>query len=894
MSASPSVPSSARPPSSRRRLVALVLVLPLLLAGFVSLDPVARPAAADDVVQRPPDGQVNVSGRGFGHGRGLSQYGAYGAALQGLTHRQILGFYYASTGIGTTAVTQRRVLLTAEDADLVVTNVPGLRVTDAATGAVIDLGQYAGTWGRVRIGVDAGGLYVQGDAGGGQWVTLGNPAWPGNRTPGPLTLSGASPLWLWTPSGAVSPYRGQLTATRSGQATKPLYVVNTVGMQDYLRSVVPSEMPASWHLEALKAQAVAARSYGAQQCPQGGTYPATWAYDVVDTVACQVYRGMGVEQPRSTSAVDATSGEVVTYAGTTLRTEFSASNGGWTVATSHPAFVARADPYDAIGTGAAGTTDSVHRWADQRRNMADLESRYALGTLREMRVVQRDGNGEWGGRVLNVQLVGTSRTVNVTGDAIRSAWSLRSNWFDVRPVVAPPSAPGQVAADPAPGAVSTWWTPGEGGGPVDHWWVSLQPGNRVAKLPAGTREYLFDGLDLNTAYTVTVTAEGPGGASAPKQGPTVVPGPELGEYVPLDRPHRLLDSRTEGAAGRLAPGTTRLVGVAGKGPVPGSATAAVLSVVAVGTSREGNVSVWPAGYVQPPTSNVNWTTAETVTASVFADLGALGAVYLRSQGDSPYVVVDVVGYVTPQPGGGQRYTALDRPSRVYDTRPIARPFSTPQETRAIPLAGRGGVPAGARGVLTTATAVGVTAPDTHLRLWPTGQPPAPTSVLTMQRGDTRAVTAPVAPGTGGQVTAYVATPSTHLVLDATGWWGDAGSRFSPLFPRRVVDTRSGLGGGALTNGGELVVDARAAGAPANATDVVLNLTAPRGSGTGYLQAWDGQGAAPATSVLNTMPNRTTANVAVVPIGPDGTVRIRYASDGPSRHLVADVQGFFAP
>ena len=260
------VPNAA---TARRRLV--------VAAGLMALGVLVPPAQGSDVVGRPADGMFTFDGRGFGHGRGLSQYGAYGAALRGLNHAQILGFYYSGTVLDTAPGAQRRVLLTGEDNDAIVTNVAGLQVRNQASGDVLRTGD-RGDWSQVRVRPDGTVLRVEALQGG-AWVEALPPI------SGPVHFEGPPVLSLHTPA-ALRTYRGTLTAALSGQPGRPLYVVNTVGLDDYVRGVVPAEMPSSWHVEALKAQAVAARSYGLQPCPQGTSYPATGLYDVVDTTAC--------------------------------------------------------------------------------------------------------------------------------------------------------------------------------------------------------------------------------------------------------------------------------------------------------------------------------------------------------------------------------------------------------------------------------------------------------------------------------------------------------------------------------------------------------------------------------------------------------------------------------
>ena len=120
-------------------------------------------------------------------------------------------------------------------------------------------------------------------------------------------------------------YRGDLKIYNRGGK---LAVVNVVGLQSYLYSVVPREMPSSWPLEALKAQAVAARGYAVRAAR------ASW-YDIYDDTKDQVYGGLDYgsgEDPGSTAAVKATAGEVLKYGGDVISAYFSSSNGGRTAA----------------------------------------------------------------------------------------------------------------------------------------------------------------------------------------------------------------------------------------------------------------------------------------------------------------------------------------------------------------------------------------------------------------------------------------------------------------------------------------------------------------------------------------------------------------------------------
>jgi SpoIID/LytB domain protein len=229
-------------------------------------------------------------------------------------------------------------------------------------------------------------------------------------------------------SGAAEFYRSGSVALRAAGTTR-LYrgamrlasndTVNVLSIDDYIKGVVPREMPASWHTQAVRAQAVAARTYGAWE---RAAHP-TRHYQTCDTTSCQVYGGVASEHSASNAAVDATAGQVLLYGGKPAFTQFASSSGGWTSAGSMPYLVAKADRYD----GHSG--NPVHSWTASVTKSAIQKAWPALGTLNRIRITQRDGNGEWYGRVEKMELDGTRSDVTVSGSTFRSRFGLRSQWF---------------------------------------------------------------------------------------------------------------------------------------------------------------------------------------------------------------------------------------------------------------------------------------------------------------------------------------------------------------------------------------------------------------------------------------------------------------------------------
>jgi SpoIID/LytB domain protein len=181
-------------------------------------------------------------------------------------------------------------------------------------------------------------------------------------------------------------------------------------------------MPASWAPAALQAQAVAARTYALfEKAAHQRRY-----YQICDTWACQVYRGVGAEYASTDAAVKATRGQYLGYAGRPAFTQFGSSSGGWTVAGGQPYLSARSDPYD----GWAG--NPVHSWSTKVNERA-LERRYPrIGDLRKITVTARDGNGDFGGRVQSMVLVGAKGRQTISGATFQSVYGLRSTWFDLR------------------------------------------------------------------------------------------------------------------------------------------------------------------------------------------------------------------------------------------------------------------------------------------------------------------------------------------------------------------------------------------------------------------------------------------------------------------------------
>lgn len=389
----------------------LALALTGLTAVAVAVLP--APAQAANRVDVKPTSTVVFDGKGYGHGKGMSQYGAQGAARLGVSHRRIVEFYYPGTSWGTVKGQVAVRISRNTSSDLVVRSRSHLRVRDLAGKQTWMLpSDGTGIW---RLTTNRKNrTVVQSKSGGAAWKR-----WKVFTGEGQFGAAGR-PITLVTSSGDVA-YRGRLRAAAPVKGSRVRETVNLLSMENYLRGVVPLEMPASWHPEAVRAQAVAARTYATYE----RSHPLAKHYQICDTTQCQVYGGASAEHPLSDAAIKGTAGAILTYGGKPAFTQFGSSNGGWAAAGTMPYQVAKEDPYD----GWSG--NPVHDW-QVKVTRAQIEQAWpALGTLTRINVTSRTGHGEYGGRVLTVNLVGSDQTLKLTGDQVRIGLGLRSNWFDL-------------------------------------------------------------------------------------------------------------------------------------------------------------------------------------------------------------------------------------------------------------------------------------------------------------------------------------------------------------------------------------------------------------------------------------------------------------------------------
>ena len=335
-----------------------------------------------------------VTGHGWGHGVGMSQWGAYGYALHGWKYRRILSHYYPGTTMGRVGEPRVRVLLAQGVSSVTVGCATPIRVTD---GRRLTRMLPAGTY-----GVGPRLVFPVRKHGGG--FSFGHLAvLECDRAP--LTFDGRE-------------YHGTLALRGGGSVS----VVNGLSLDTYLRGVVPSESPSHWPLAALEAQAVAARSYAVYELR-----PSSW-YDLVPTTADQVYGGVRAERPRSDHAVYATLGQVLTYGGRVARTYYSSSSGGrteavedaWPGSAPIPYLRSVPDPYD--------TYSPHHDWGPFGFTGSRLAARLGFGSAIDSVQVRRDASL----RAESVRFgLASGAVVTRRAAGVVRALHLLSTWFTI-------------------------------------------------------------------------------------------------------------------------------------------------------------------------------------------------------------------------------------------------------------------------------------------------------------------------------------------------------------------------------------------------------------------------------------------------------------------------------
>jgi hypothetical protein len=828
-----------------------------------------------------------IEGQGNGHGRGLSQYGAVGwSTIYGKDWTWILDHYYGGTSMGAVpAGTRMTVRLTAQDNlqtaviasggnAFWVGGTPGYFTSMVAREVASSGGQYTyQVWGKTGTAECPSSNDSLAS-----WVNLGPVTTVAGLPSVTFSVPGAddpatpaaSLLGVCDAAGAVRHYRGNIFASNGTSGENR--TMSDVEIESYVRGVIPRESPASWAdrgngtgINALKAQAVAARSYGLAQ--GGGITNRRYSYaKTCDTTNCQVYGGAGtrasatanvvvIEDSRSDRAVAETALMIRVRAATPLvpvSTEFSSSNGDRTAGVNFPAVD---DPGDKIDY------NPFSRWT----RVLDLESfaaRFGLATITKIEVsidpsVSTGTYGVTPAWAVRFRFYNGTQSVYVKASEIKSAYDLPSPSITARIIKRDLSSNDDFVFIGDSVGASIADTAGAG------------------ELPTLLRR-AFNSETYNTeSYRCTVGNCPP----ATKDGVTIANAltgtPDLA-IVELG----YNDSQST-LGGEIDQMMTALVakGVRYVGWVNMSERRKSNGIASFAA---GNRALVAATARWPQLRILDW---DGYTMCGRKDRWFSDSVHLNSTGQAEFAL-------------WLRDRALE-----LGTGSVSAPKCfvqvEPGVDLQVPILGVSGIPlTGVTAVSLNLTAVGPTA-EGYVTVWPCGSTKPSTSNVNFVKNQIvpNAVISPV--DSTGKV-CIASSAGTHVVVDINGWFGST-SGLNAVTPLRVFDTRSGTGGvpvgkvGALDgNGSALEVSVLSAiGQSAGAVSAVsLNLTATGTNASkygGYVTAYP-CGTRPIASNLNFVANQTVPNAVIVPVSATGTVCFYVYGQAD---LIADVNGWFA-
>lgn len=965
----PSVVGRARAVVRAAHISLRIAVLTALAATLV---PAVAPAQS---AQAAPDTVVALvlHGTGNGHGRGMSQWGAYGYAVDhGWEWQEILDHYYGGTSNGTTAANQRiRVRLLGYDGLGTVgvvshgagvrwngTTAPSMYATETSKG-VFDIyrgdkvgcpsstkltvpdgpisknpGTYSAAAAQIQAFLKAfhdGGIVVDGYFGNqtesvlASWqqsrgLPVNGAVWDGDDAAAARAqIDAAVDTVTWTKigthdqsagnpvrftaagmddgsvarndvlgackgSGSVIHYRGAIEVVDTSSGNR---VVNDVTAENYLRGVVPKEISASWAaagggagVHAVRAQAVAARSYGLQQNRNyfyDGT--STRYATTCDTTSCQVYAGAAtrssangnatrVEQDATDAAIAATANVVRTWPnGDLVSTEFSASNGPRTAGGAFP-------PVDDIGDATA--PNPLHRWT-RIIDADDFAAQHGLGSI--TRAYMTDTNaGQYQGFdgiwFDDIVVEGTGGTFRQQAWDFRNANGLRSPGFTVE-------------------VITENTTTSRFG------FIGDSVGNSIAHSGGSEFRRITDGTFVSTSIdvvdgrcTTKTVCPGTSGVEAVSDLPSDLD-LVLVELGYNDDPANFAADIDAMMAALDARGARRVVWVN---------MAEIRTVNGESFYPPANEALRAAEAKHPTLTVLDWEAHSNngERSRWFSD-----GVHLTTTGQAEFAL-------------WLRGRLLELAPSHYLQPPLRIELPVVGESLTAPDGSALTVPDSATGV---ALNVAVVRPVDrgYGTVWPCQDEPPLVSSINYERDDIKSnsVVAPISDD--GTICLY-SSRGTNLVVDLAGWFTGAlptGTEEAPegaeasaagdvdpfvgLLPDRRVDTRDGTGGFtvrvspdspiSIPVGGTSATlpDGTTTTVPADAAAAAMNVAVVRADTNGYITLWPCGTEMPFTANVNYAGGAVVSNGVIAPLGSDGRACLHSSS---TADIVVDLNGYF--
>ncbi len=849
-----------------------VLVAALVAGSIAVMATSARAAGAVESYAVPGSGTFRLSGLGYGHGIGMSQFGAEGMGRLGKSYREIVKFYYPGTRLVEGAATRQITVglsgvvgSTPQGTGVVVPPRKGLSLIYKG-GSVALPGRAGGEpVSAFRVVRGSAGLEVLavssakvvkvkgGMSGSVRWQTS--------------SAVGKSRVAVESADGNTRVYRGYLEIARGSSS---VLAMNRLLLEDYLRSVVSSEVPSSWTGAALRAQAIAARSYAL--VAQLNARTTHRAYDICDTTSCQVYAPISAESGPEVDAVKSTATQYLRDAGQPVFAMFGSANGGYSVSGGRPYLTAKPDPYDGVVTG---ESNWGHSWSTTVKAATVQNAWPQIGKLRSLKVLARDGNGQWGGRVLSVGLVGSKSTISVSADSFRWAAGLKSTWWTVTNADSGVPAPAtNVRAERGDRSARVSWGAPDSGRRVKGYRITLSSGDAAYRVDAGARHVRVSSLTNGKQYRARVAPIYRSGVGPYTTTPTFVPTSSYSYYQPVTTAR--IAERGDTPSSRR--GGTISVDVLGRGRAPASGTrAAAVRVTAAGAGSAGRVQVWPCGAADRDQVAVTYQASGASAGLATVRVPATGRICLGATTSLARLDVDFLGYYTSSGVGTQSLKAVSARRLVDSSTGFG--WSTGRlvsgTTRTVRIAGRQGVPTEIRTVLVSAGLINPTRTAT-LSMAPSGTPRSLGAVVRAPAGTWRTGTSVVKLDADGRLPLRLTSGKSDVRVDVLGWFrpqqGERSGRF------RSMKSYNALGAGSsadLAAGTAQSVRVRGSdtGVPGAASAVLVQALARSDSGDGFLSVL------PAGSTTDPLPllaydkRGTQRTLLVVPIGHDGEITI---------------------